>query len=124
LMAHACPLAPVPEAKATPRLKRLVLSHAEFSQSDWDKLCGTLDEHVEEVRLQNIRPLPGGVWRPSLDILRAKTESRCAKGKYTLHISRLHGGEFEGEDRKIHVEGWWDYVANAPFVMEKVQIHH
>ena len=120
-LTSACLIAPALNTMITSHLRRLVLQYVEFSQGDWDDVCEGLSEHLEEVTLVEIRLLPGGIWKPSLNMLRAKTESRCAKGECTLHISRLHGGEFEGEDQNIHVEGWWDCVTGAPFDSDNIR---
>lgn len=115
-MTSACLLAPALETMTTCHLKSLVLCHAIIPQSHWDAVCGALSDHLEQVKLLYVMLRPG-IWKSSQDTLRRKTESRCSEGKCTLQLSKLYGGEF-GTSREIHAEGWWDYLSNAPFVME------
>lgn len=119
-MVSTCFLGPALDAMITPHLKRLVLTDAQVSQRDWDTLCRGLSDRLEEVRLVALWLL-NGTWRPSLHTLRLKTKSRCEEGKCKLHISELHGGEFEESDKFILVEGWWDCIAKTPFVLEDVR---
>lgn len=101
----SCPSGSVLSAVTSEDLDALTLCDVTPRERDLDHLCKSLGDSPKLVQLCRVG-LSEGSWAPGIDMLRRKTEARCAEGACSVGVDKLRSGEFTGIDLGFSMQDW------------------